>query len=59
MNEGDIVFAALPQAKGQLKPRPVLLLRAMPPPWRLAGLKAAPLIRLGFLSVLPGRLAVD
>ena len=31
MNEGDIVLIPLPQADGQLKPRPALALRIMPP----------------------------
>jgi mRNA interferase MazF len=30
MKERDVVLAALPQADGQTKPRPVLLLRQMP-----------------------------
>lgn len=31
MNEGDIALAPLPQADGQLKSRPVILLRRLPP----------------------------
>jgi mRNA interferase MazF len=31
MKEGDIVLAAVPQADGAMKERPVLLLRRMPP----------------------------
>jgi len=31
MKEGDIVLAVLPQADGQLKNRPALFLRVMPP----------------------------
>lgn len=31
MNEGDIAIAQLPQADGQLKNRPVVLLRRLPP----------------------------
>jgi len=31
MKEGDIVLAAVPQADGAIKDRPVLLLRRMPP----------------------------
>jgi len=83
MKDGDIVLAPLPQANGQFKPRPVVLLRQMPGfgDWRVcgvstqlhqqvpgldeiiepanadfagSGLKAASLIRLGFLTVLPG-----
>ncbi len=32
MKEGDVVLAALPQADGKSKLRPVLLLRRFPPP---------------------------
>jgi mRNA interferase MazF len=82
MKEGDVALAALPQANGQIKPRPVILLRSMPPfaDWLVcgistqlhqvvkdmdeiiepadgdftgSGLKAASVIRLGFLIVLP------
>lgn len=82
MNEGDIALAPLPQADGQIKNRPVVLLRRLPPfgdflvcgvstqlhqrvadfdeviekadkEFPAAGLKAASLIRLGFLAVLP------
>lgn len=82
MNEGDIALAALPQADGQTKNRPVVLLRRLPPfgdflvcgvstqlhqcvkdfddiieasdnEFAATGLKAASLIRLGFLAVLP------
>jgi mRNA interferase MazF len=82
MNEGDVALAALPQANGQVKPRPVIILRTLPPfkDWLVcgvstqlqqraegfdelvevtdsdfptSGLKAASLIRLGFLAVLP------
>ena len=31
MNEGDIALAPLPQADGQIKNRPVVLLRQLPP----------------------------
>lgn len=83
MNEGDVALTPLPQADGQAKLRPVILLRQMPPfgDWLVcgvstqlhqqvagfdevvaplhgdfarSGLKAASLIRLGFLAVLPG-----
>jgi mRNA interferase MazF len=82
MNEGDVALAPLPQADGQIKNRPVVLLRRLPPfgdflvcgvstqlHQRVAdfdeiitpadkefpgsGLKAASLIRLSFLAVLP------
>jgi mRNA interferase MazF len=82
MNEGDIALAPLPQADGQIKNRPVVLLRLLPPfgdflvcgistqlqqhvgnfdeaimpadkDFATTGLKAASLIRLGFLAVLP------
>jgi len=33
MKEGDVVLAALPQADGKTKLRPVLLLRQFPPPY--------------------------
>jgi len=33
MKEGDVVLAALPQADGKTKLRPVLLLRQLPPPY--------------------------
>jgi mRNA interferase MazF len=33
MNEGDVVLAALPQADGKIKLRPVLLLRQLPLPY--------------------------
>ena len=83
MNEGDIALAPLPQADGQIKNRPVILLRRLPPfgdfpvcgvstqphqrvagfdeaitpgdpEFAASGLKAASLIRPGFLAVLPG-----
>ncbi len=82
MKEGDVVLTPLPQADGQVKNRPAVVLRAMPPHGDLlvcgistqvrhevsgfdeiiteddpdfapSGLKAASLIRLGFLAVLP------
>lgn len=82
MNEGDIALAPLPQADGQIKNRPVVLLHRLPPfgdflvcgistqlhqrvadfdeaitpsdkEFAASGLKAASLIRLGFLAVLP------
>jgi len=82
MTEGDIAIASLPQADGQLKNRPVVLLRRLPPfgdflvcgvstqvqqrvpdfdellapgnpDFPASGLKAASLIRLGFLVALP------
>ena len=31
MNEGDVVLTALPQANGQIKNRPAIILRTMPP----------------------------
>jgi mRNA interferase MazF len=83
MREGEIVIVALPQADGQVKNRPALFLRALPPfndallcgistqlarevkgfdetitpadeDFISSGLVAASLIRLGFLSVVPG-----
>jgi mRNA interferase MazF len=82
MNEGDIALAPLPQANGQIKNRPVVLLRRLPPfgdflvcgistqvhqrvagfdetiapgdkEFAASGLKAASVIRLGFLAVQP------
>jgi mRNA interferase MazF len=82
MKEGEIALAPLPQADGQIKNRPVTLLRRLPPfgdflvcgistqlhqrvagfdeeigasdpEFAASGLKAALLIRLGFLAVLP------
>ncbi len=82
MKEGDVVLTPLPQADGQVKNRPAIILRAMPPygdflvcgvsmqlhhevaglddpirpsdaDFAASGLKAASLIRLGFLAVLP------
>jgi mRNA interferase MazF len=82
MIEGDAVLTPLPQADGQLKSRPAVVLRTMPPhgdflvcgvstqlrhespgfddvvrpddpDFADSGLKAASLIRLGFLAVLP------
>jgi len=82
MKDGDVALAALPQADGQFKPRPVVVLRQMPPfgDWLVcgvstqlhqrvadldeaidlgdgdfasSGVKAASLIRLGFVTVLP------
>ncbi|MBU6410022.1 MAG: type II toxin-antitoxin system PemK/MazF family toxin [Verrucomicrobia bacterium] len=82
MTEGDIALAPLPQADGQIKNRPIVLLRRFPPfgdflvcgvssqlhqsvagfdetiapadnEFAASGLKAASLIRLGFLAVLP------
>jgi mRNA interferase MazF len=82
MKEADVALAPLPQRDGQVKPRPVVVLRQMPPfsDWLVcgvstqlqqqvpgidqiiepnqpdfarSGLKAASLIRLGFLTVLP------
>lgn len=82
MKEGDVVLTPLPQTDGQVKNRPAIILRAMPPYGDLlvcgvstqlhhevvgfddslrpsdtdfvaSGLKAASLIRLGFLAVLP------
>lgn len=83
MKEGDVILTPLPQADGQVKNRPAIILRAMPPygdflvcgvstqlhhevagfddpirpsdaDFAASGLKAASLIRLGFLAVLPG-----
>jgi mRNA interferase MazF len=31
MNEGDVIISRMPQANGQTKPRPAILLRQMPP----------------------------
>ena len=82
MKPGDVVLAPLPQADGQIKNRPAVVLRLMRPHGDLlvcgvstqlhqevvgfdetiraedsdfagSGLKAASLIRLGFLVVLP------
>lgn len=82
IKEGDVVLTPLPQADGQVKNRPAVVLRVMPPHGDLlvcgvstqlrhevagfdeiisqedpdfasSGLKAASLIRLGFLAVLP------
>jgi mRNA interferase MazF len=82
MTEGDVVLTPLPQADGQVKHRPAVVLRVMPSHGDLlvcgvstqlhhetpgfddvirpedadfapSGLKAASLIRLGFLAVLP------
>ena len=82
MTEGDVVLTPLPQADGQVKNRPAVVLRTMPPhgdflvcgvstqlhyetqgfddvirpgdpDFAASGLKAASLIRLGFLAVLP------
>jgi len=82
MNEGDVALAPLPQADGQVKNRPVILLRRLPPfgdflvsgtstqlhlrvdgfdeeiaagdpEFAASGLKAASLIRLSFLAVMP------
>ena len=82
MTERDVVLAPLPQATGQVKNRPAIVLRAMPPygdflvcgvstqlrqevagfddpiapgdpDFLASGLKAASLIRLRFLAVLP------
>lgn len=40
MKSGDVALAALPQADGQIKNRPVLLLKAMPPhgDWLVCGI---------------------
>lgn len=40
MKSGDVALAALPQADGQIKNRPVLLLREMPPhaDWPVCGI---------------------
>ena len=82
MREADVALTPMPQADGQTKARPVVLLKQMPPfgdwlvcgissqlhqeaagfdeiikladtDFRHSGLKAASLIRLGFLAVLP------
>src|SRR5476649_2886244 len=39
MNGGDVALASLPQADGRTKPRPVILLRQMPPfgDWLVCG----------------------
>jgi mRNA interferase MazF len=83
VNEGAVVLVVLPQADGDRKTRPAVVLRAMPPfgawlvcgistqlhhavgdfdevigpedaDYRISGLKAVSLIRLGFLAVLSG-----
>ena len=84
MKRGDIVLTPLPQADGQVKPRPAVVLDLLPPfndalacgistqirhavsgfdefmqpddgDFRQSGLKAASVIRLGYLTVLmPG-----
>ena len=40
--EGDIALASIPQADGNFKPRPVLLLRQMPPfgDWLVCGVSS-------------------
>jgi mRNA interferase MazF len=61
MIEGSIALTSLPQADNRLKPRPVILLRRMPPfgDWLVCGVstqihqQAPSLIRLGFIAVLP------
>lgn len=82
MTEGDVDLTPVPQADGQIKNRPAVLLREMPSfgdvlvcgistqlqkevvgfdevvsstdaDFAASGLRAASLIRLGFLSVLP------
>jgi mRNA interferase MazF len=42
MQEGDVALAALPQADGKIKPRPVVLLRRMPRPgdWLICGISS-------------------
>ena len=42
MNEGDIALAPLPQADGQIKNRPVVLLRRLPPSRSPAVARLAP-----------------
>ena len=39
MKEGDVALARLPQADGQIKPRPIVALRQMPPfsDWLVCG----------------------
>jgi mRNA interferase MazF len=82
MTEGHVVLTRLPQADGQIKNRPAVVLRIMPPhgdllvcgvstqlhhettgfdevirpgdpDYEASGLRAASLVRLGFLVVLP------
>lgn len=82
MNEGSVALSALPQADGEIKIRPVILLKRMPgfgdwltcgistqlrqaipgfdevidesaSDFSSSGLKAASVIRLGFLAALP------
>jgi mRNA interferase MazF len=84
MNEGSVVLTPVPQADGQVKNRPALVLRRMPgygdvlvcgistqlhqhvagfdeivtpsdADFASSGLRAASLIRLGFLAVVPRR----
>ena len=81
MKPGDLVLTALPQADGQVKPRPAVVLALLPPfsdavacgvttqlrhavpgfdefigpqddDFRQSALKAASIIRLGYLTVL-------
>jgi mRNA interferase MazF len=42
MREGDVILALLPQADGQLKPRPAVLLRTLPPfnDWLACGISS-------------------
>jgi mRNA interferase MazF len=82
MKETNVALAPIPQSDGRVKPRPVVVLREMPPfgDWLVcgvstqlqqhvadfdeivtpddadfakSGLKAASLVRLGFLTVIP------
>lgn len=43
MTEGDIALTPLPQADGRIKPRPVILLRQMPPfgDWLVCGVSTS------------------
>lgn len=49
--EGDIALASLPQADGVAKPRPVVLLRQMPPfGWFAGSAHSSISVRLAWMS---------